>query len=754
MKTKNINTRAAQDITIGELPKQDNPNNSDLVVIQGSSLTEATTIQQLRNKILSGGDSVDGGLGTYLFSPVPVTDTSYLLMDGTKYFKNSYQDFYLFLQNQSANAKTLFKLDEIEESFTLPDYTNLGMKVTKTTPTSTTPTAGVAEHKHKIAGFGKRTGFWMNQQTGTQPSSARSVLVEEISGDQNVDRPYTGSPLDTLYNTALSTIRYPSFPSLCYIKVLNQNSNIVATPFIKSNGSVSMDIDYEPTDFMDVATKKYIDNKFLNYEVPLSFSINDIGKKIPYYSNAETNPTLIALDGTKYLISDYLDFDYTQTGFSNDGVYFWFANIELEIKLFQNEIQPSSEWAVIPFYNDRVKGHTLAGNFEFNSKMIYNFLNSPQGAEYLFDNDALGKNAKNNSGFTILDPVEYRIRANYNNWGIFSDSILPPNKNMYKFKINTTSVSADLKNQNNIFYIETSSGINPTTNVFFGATGELAYLKIKPDYMVAKIQQVGNPISGDLKSDRSVLLTGAGTFNTKQPTSMDDLKAENIIYSNVVAVKGAKVIITLKDKLDETDSVVADNKTNITANTSAIADNTTAIADHESRIVAVESNVNPVKTLYNRKFTKTTAGTIPAGQPIRLLDILTQTVATSFEPNNLTHIFTSGTNAKIQEKIVGNNKDGWLHFEIRFSRNAAFGNTTLEFQILRASDNSIVTADMLTNSTNNSRNFKMDLASTLYDVTDPYVTNGYYLVLINRAGTDFAYDTIELKITKFIDIGY
>ena len=38
------------------------------------------------------------------------------------------------------------------------------------------------------------------------------------------------------------------------------------------------------------------------------------------------------------------DFDYgNQEGFTNDGVYFWFQNIELEIKCFQNELVKRSK---------------------------------------------------------------------------------------------------------------------------------------------------------------------------------------------------------------------------------------------------------------------------------------------------------------------------------------------------------------------------------------------------------------------------
>jgi len=81
MKTKDYEARATQDVTIGELPKQDNPNNSDLLVIQGSSLTEATSIQQLRDKILGGGISASKGLGETEYSIFPLQDETLLKYD-------------------------------------------------------------------------------------------------------------------------------------------------------------------------------------------------------------------------------------------------------------------------------------------------------------------------------------------------------------------------------------------------------------------------------------------------------------------------------------------------------------------------------------------------------------------------------------------------------------------------------------------------------------------------------------------------
>lgn len=548
MKTKNINSKAANDVLIEELPKADTINNSDLFVLQKlNGETEATSIQELTRKIQDGGTSYGEDLGQILFFTSKTQNPNMHAMDGTIGTKEEYPEFYNFLLTLNELEKQFWALNEVNETFFFKSLNSKFLRITGGSITTEGSSSNyVVDHTHQVQGS-YLDNFWINPQTGTKPSGARRVLVERTTGEA-IQK--TSVALGTGSSTTpISENQAPSV--LLYAYVVTKNLNRASSSlYIKSDGTVAMNNDYIPTDPLDVATKKYIDNKFLNYEVPLSFSINDIGKRVPYYKNAETNPTLIALDGTKYLISDYPDFDYeTQEGFTNDGVYFWYQNIELEIKSFQNDIQPNSEWFRIPLYSGRPKGETLVGNFEFESKMIYNFLQSPQGAPYLF------ANPNDNSGFTILDASTYRIRANYNNWGSVLDVQAAPR--ITKFKLSNATYQVDSSIGTAKLTGLGTGGEN--VNFYLGATGEVAYLKIQPDYIVAKIQQVGSVAgAGDLKADRSVLLTGTGGFNTKQVTSMDDLKDSNIIVTDT-----ARVVTTLDTKLAELDATIANINVNI-----------------------------------------------------------------------------------------------------------------------------------------------------------------------------------------------
>jgi hypothetical protein len=758
MKTKDYEARAMQDVTIGELPKQDNPNNSDLLVIQGASLTEATSIQQLKTKILSGGVGSGGDtIGVYRFSATLIEDLSWGLMDGTQYTKEQKEDFYSWLLEQDSTTKQAFSLDTIAEKFILPNYSGLGLKVTNTSGVKNT-VGGVVNHKHTInVGDGVQSTtptiigisdfYHLPPRSTTQGGSDnangnRCVIGLFYEGDAGITKiEATPNPKNT-NNQTLEDVPYPYFTGFCYVKMTNGVAvDVVSSPYIKSDGSVAMDLDYTPTDIQDVATKRYIDNKFLNYEVPLSFSINDIGKRVPYYSNAENNPTLIALDGTKYLISDYPDFDYeTQEGFTNDGVYFWFANIELELKSFQNYIQTSKEWFKLPLYSGLVKGQTLVGNFEFNSKMIYNFLNSPQGARFLFANDTLGENAKNNGGFTILDPVEYRIRANYNNFGGTRDADVPPTSIINKYKQSFESISVDgfggAVTAFPFYSYIAGTGISAYSIGYTGTTGEVGYLKIQPDYMVAKIQQVGGGASGsgDLKSDRSVPLTGAGTFNTKQIAGMDDLKDSNIIVTDE-----ARVITTLKDKLDAMDTIITNLTTKLNSYDTKYR-SFTCKRVKSGLNVAINSNATNLTNLtqYFRASQNpvvTSFGSSISGLPLGAI--------------NLIEVGT-GVNQGFKFPIIDGIVNANLTFTIRVtgSISGPAGNPReLICYLRRVSDNSIVAnGGIIKVNDNNFNSRSVIVPSFIQGATDPFYASGFYLDLLNNSGGNLTLTSLELLI--------
>ena len=749
MKTKNYEARAIQDVTIGELPKQDNPNNSDLVVIQGASLTEATSIQQLKTKILSGGVGSGGDtIGVYRFSATLIEDLSWGLMDGTQYTKEQKEDFYNWLLEQDSTTKQAFSLDTVAEKFILPNYTGLGLKVTNASGVKNT-VGGVVNHKHTInfeneiqttpaALIGVSDYFYLPPRSTPQGGNGnvngnRCVLSLFYEGDNAITKIEAMENPKNTNNQTLQDVPYPYFTGFCYIKMTNGVAvDVVSSPYLKSDGTVAMDLDYTPTDINDVATKRYIDNKFLNYEVPLSFSINDIGKRVPYYSNAENNPTLIALDGTKYLISDYPDFDYaTQEGFTNDGVYFWFANIELELKSFQNYIQPSKEWFRLPFYSGRVKGQTMGGNFEFNSKMIYNFLNSPQGAKFLFANDTLGENAKNNGGFTILDPAEYKIRANYNNYAGTRDVDVLPTSIINKYKQSYESIYVDgfggAVTAYPFYSYIAGTGISAYSLGFTGATGEVGYLKIQPDYMVAKIQQVGGGASGsgDLKSDRSVLLTGEGTFNTKQTAAMDDLKDSNIIITD-----SARVITTLDSKL----------------------------IDIDNKITTLESNANAFKVAQSRRLVKPNADIITILGQGRLfpIDTFIPTTIAGYESDTFT-IETFNGKKVIKEKMNNGVKTRHLNIRLSLGHTTTMANKKVELAVFLfrggqtgLDDNSaIATGSSMLFYDTDTRGQSTNLLSVVVNgIDDKFVTEGFFIVLksLNQSGDSLVFSKGDILI--------
>ena len=665
MKINKYDARASQDITIDELPKQDNPNNSDLVIVQSSSLTEATSIQQLRNKILSGsGGTISEDLGIYIYSATKINNNNYLLMDGTQFSKLEYPDFYNWLSSKSQDIKLTFSLDTAAETFRLPNYKD------------------------------------------TVP-----FIANEDGNFYNIDdRLFVGTNPDLILGIS---------PVYCYIKVKYEyNSTVIASPFIKSDGTVAMDLDYTPNDMNDVATKKYIDNKFLNYEIPLSFSINDIGKRIPYYKNAETNPVLIALDGTKYLIADYPDFDYTnQEGFTNDGTYFWFADLDLEIVTALNNSMNKNAYKLMPCFSDNNKGQDLAGDWTFNSKLIYNFLQSSKGSDFLI---ADGSNIyKSNEKFTILDPNTYLIRKNYNSY--INAGFILNNKPILNFKTGKIG-----KTEENTLIL--GGGTTTTPTGYLGTIlGEASYLKIKPDYMVAKIQQVGSVAgTGDVKADRSVLLTGSGAFNTKQVASMDDLKDTNIIVGGT-----ARVITTLDTKLVEIDT----NIVNINSNISTINNN----------ITNLQTQTNTVyKFARKLKRTATTSLTIAGNASKRILDDVI--IDTSSPYNDTTSFTLEGTTNKIIREKDDDYKE--LEIVITLGHTANMGATKFEVQLWRNTPTpSIVRwGSKLEFNDTDERGNTTQISTFKAGINDPYVTNGYYIVLRNLTGTVLTYSIVDILI--------
>jgi len=724
MKTKDYEARATQDITIGELPKQDNPNNSDLLVIQGSSLTEATTIQQLRGKILYGGVGSGGDtIGVYRFSATLIEDSSWGLMDGTQYSKEEKEDFYNWLLQQDTTTKQAFSLDIIAEKFILPNYSGLGLKVTNSTGLKNT-VGGVVTHKHILkladgeestppAVIGVSNNYYIASRNGGIGGNTRAVVTLFYEGDSgtsdfgNISKIEATPNPNNISNQNLPDVPYPYFTGFCYIKMTNGVVvDTVNSPFIKSDGSVAMNIDYTPTDIQDVATKRYIDNKFLNYEVPLSFSINELGKRVSYYKGIETNPTLIALDGTKYLISDYPDFDYLQTGFTNDGVFFWQDILDLDIRLImQSNINYDGE------YNGYVR--FSIGDFPsiFNSKLVYNFLQTPKGANLLVA-DGVGKD-KDNFGFTVLDSSIYKIRMNANY-----------NPKPYLNRLITGGFG--MENINLVGAVG-YTGVNSNLAITEGKY----LLKIQPDYMVAKIQKIGG--SDNIVISNDVDFNGFKATNLGVPVDgtdsvrLVDLNSNNVLISGTTA--DSKAIKTLSTKLNEID---------------------TSISNSSSDLTNLQSKITPI-FCSSRKLTQinTTNKTL-AGQafyrPIDFCNI----VGTGGYENSLSFIKQGTTNSVLKETNMVTGYQRQLVIGISLGHNNTMATKKIECSVfLKRGDGTVVRGgnSMIFYDTQTRLQTSTTMTVTL-DIADNFVTQGWYLEIqnLNAAPEILTFSTIDILI--------
>jgi hypothetical protein len=415
------------------------------------------------------------------------------------------------------------------------------------------------------------------------------------------------APSSIYYQEGTAPFTYMEVDPLQYIYIRLRISKSYTTNNYVDKGLGEMNSGYRATKLNQAMTKRDVINELLNYELPLSFSINDIGKRVPYYPQAENNPTLIALDGTKYLIADYPNFDYLQFGFTNDGVYFWYSFLSLDIQLhIEGSFNYDKE------HNGYIRIAVGAFPITFNSKLVYNFLQTPAGANLLVA-DGVGKD-KDNFGFTILDASTYKIRMNTNN--------LIPNIG----RIIYGGIGQITPSESGSFII--SNG--PTASL--PITGGRYLLKIKSDYMVAKIQQVGVvegagdlkkdgsvPMdvgyfptaeqdistkkyvdiqnSGFVKSDRSVGLIDMGTPFSDEPTAMKDLLSDNIKIPQTV--KNSKTDITLTEKLTSVDISIGDIDTRVSLIETSTTDLTPRIDSLESDNTSNQQDIQTLTDITN-----------------------------------------------------------------------------------------------------------------------------------------------------------
>lgn len=241
-----------------------------------------------------------------------------------------------------------------------------------------------------------------------------------------------------------------------------------------------------------------------------------------------------------------------------------------------------------------------------------------------------------------------------------------------------------------------------------------------------------NSINGYIKKDRSIGLTGAGTPFSDEPTAMNDLKAENIIYSNVVANE-TKAITTLKTKLD----VIDTNITNLDTKTDAVR-------------------------VFPRRFLKTTGLptnlTITGNQSKKILDEVTIQNVIGYDSSTFT--LTGTTDKIIKELITQPFTTKLLNIRISLSHTASMGNTQIQATLWRVRNDTVTTPSIVAggtviyNNDNDARIVTTMINSIVVNGdNDPFVKYGYFIELKNLTGTVFTYSSIDILMTITCDRG-
>jgi hypothetical protein len=241
-----------------------------------------------------------------------------------------------------------------------------------------------------------------------------------------------------------------------------------------------------------------------------------------------------------------------------------------------------------------------------------------------------------------------------------------------------------------------------------------------------------NTISGYLKKDRSVILTGTGTFNTKQIASMDDLKDSNIIVTDEV-----RVITTLKDKLTEMDTI---------------------IQSQANLITQLQQKTDTVR-VFPRRFLKTTGLptnlTIGGNQAKRILDEVTIQNVIGYDATTFT--LTGTTNKIIKELIIPPFTTKLLNIRISLSHNVSMGNTQIQPTLWRVRNDEIATPTIVAggtviyNNDNDARIVTTMINSIVVNGdSDPFVKYGYYIELKNLEPTALNYSSIDIFYSEII----
>jgi hypothetical protein len=265
------------------------------------------------------------------------------------------------------------------------------------------------------------------------------------------------------------------------------------------------------------------------------------------------------------------------------------------------------------------------------------------------------------------------------------------------------------------------------------------------DYTIANITQPKNiityefmevfaGISGYLKKDRSVTLTGKGTFNTKQTAAMDDLKDSNIIITDE-----ARVVTTLKDKLDAMDTIITNLTNKLNDYDTKYRSFTCKRVKSGLNVAINSSNTNLTNlTQYFRASQNpeiTSFGSSISGLPLGAINLIEA---------------GSGVNQGFRFPLIDGIVNSNLQFSIRVTGNITGNPATARELIVylrRVSNNTIVAnGGIIKVNDNNFSARTVIVPSFIQGANDPFYTGGFYLDLLNKSSGDLTLTSIELLI--------
>jgi len=283
------------------------------------------------------------------------------------------------------------------------------------------------------------------------------------------------------------------------------------------------------------------------------------------------------------------------------------------------------------------------------------------------------------------------------------DLKLDNNKILYKK--NGVGGYDSLQSSMDILWLLTENSVNKITGIM-DSSYDITSITQPKNIVTLEYLENSNTISGYIKKDRSIELTGTGTFNTKQPTSMDDLKAENIIVTN-----SARVVTTLDTKL----------------------------RDMDSKITTLENKANAFKVAQSRRLVKPDASIITVAGQSRVfpIDSFIPATATGYETDTFT-IETFNGKKVIKEKMENGVITRHLNIRLSLGHTTTMASKKVELAVFLfrggqtgLDDNTaIATGSSMLFYDTDTRGQSSNLLSVVVNgVNDSFVTEGFFIVL-------------------------